>query len=132
MTSLQMDNQFKIAIDRTTSKKLLVCRLFILKDGRYLYQIKNNNKYEWYILSENKLLKMNISKSIVNRRKEIVKVIFKVGSNQFISLRMYYEGNDNGYEKISVKLSSIGDRYYAKIDNYLYEMFYDIYRMKNA
>ena len=37
----------------------------------------------------------------------------------------------NSKQNYLIKLGRNGKRYYSKIDNYLYEMFYDIYRMNN-
>ena len=121
-----MEEQFeKLTVEILFKNKISIRGLFILDDNRYLYQIFNNTIEEWYIIHNDSFLKLNIIKQASNGI--VRKVFFNIGNDQFISLKMLYEIDEKGRDKVSIKLQT--ERYYHIKDNYLNEMFLDIYRM---
>ena len=130
MNKLQMNKQFeKLTVQILFKNKISIRTLFILDDDRYLYQIMNNCVEEWYMIHDDTFLKLNIVKHITDKKKTR-KIIFDLGEKMFMTMKMHYELNENGHDKISIKLNKNGI-YYAIKDNYLYEMFFDIHRMNN-
>lgn len=129
MNLKNMTEQFeKSTIETLFKNKISIRGLFILEDNRYLYQIFNNCKEEWYMISENSFLKLDIIKQASNMK--VRKLFFAVGDNKYISLKEYYNVNERGQDNIYIKLHKNGEKYYSISDTYLNEMFIDIYRMK--
>jgi len=123
-----MQDQFeKLTIEILFKNKISIRTLFILDNDRYLYQIFNNYKEEWYMIFENSFLKLNIIKQATNTK--IRKIYFDTGDNKFISLKMFYDIDKQERDNISIELQKNGERYYSITDNYLNKMFLDIYRM---
>ena len=123
----KMDVQFKVLAIKRLKTKLMVIGLYILDNNRYFYHVLKNMKEEFYIINENKCIKMKIKEKDTSiYDKDAFDYTCYIDRERLIDFTLYLNEDFEGFAYIDMNDKKISN----KIDSYLYNMFYDIYRMK--
>lgn len=123
-----IEKQFNIVSIKERFQNIISIRcLFILDDNSYLYQVFNNCREEWYIITDDKFMKLDIKKFVTNDMTR--EIIFSVGEDDFFTIVMYYRMDEQGFDNIYIELQRYGEKYFSQKDHYLYNMFFDILEM---
>lgn len=125
----KMNVQFKKLEIERRENKLSVEGLYIIDDNRYIYHVLNKMKEEFYIINKNDCIKMKIESKLNNVYSEdAFDYICDIGNNNFIDFTLHIN-EDEIFKYFSY--IDINDEFIpSKLDGYLYNMFYDIYKMK--
>lgn len=101
-----------------------ITNFFIISEKRYICQVIKKGNEEWYIMNSNKLIKMKLYYYLIVDENNTI--IFLENRNNIIKFEIRYK-NDN------IKYIRLQKKKCKKIeDKSLYNLFYDIYRMKKS
>ena len=104
--------------------KITIKNFFVITDNRYICQVNRRGGEEWYIMNSSKIIRMRLYYYIIVDDDNTI--IFLENYKYIIKFKIKYKNDIIKYIKLENKMCKNTE------DKLLYNLFYDIYRMKKS
>ena len=123
----KMEVQYKKLVFEPLKDQIKILGLYILNDNKYVYHVLNKMTETFYIINENNFQEMKIKKQVNHMTQEdVIKYTCSIGDCRTIHFQILH---DDEVPQLSEMKIHTHNAIYNKLDDYLYDMFHDIYRM---
>ena len=122
----KMEVQFKKIVIQDVKDEIKIIGLYIIDENRYFYHIFNKMEEQFYMISKNKCFFVKVIKRTFDNDTDICEYICDIGKCGYLEFQISFEEDDSSCMDFNDKTL------YNKLDSYMWDMFFDIYRMNNS
>ena len=125
----KMTIQFKKLVFEPLAELVKIVGVYVIDDNRYIFHVLNKMVEQFYIVNGDNCFEIEIQKKSLNHEKKNSMVYFcHIGKGNYVFIDLYF--NAKNEEKNHMIFNE--KKLYNKLDSYLYDLFFDIFRMKNS